>query len=246
MKVLVADDEAPAVARLTRLLTAHTDVTVVGMAADGEEAVERITTLAPDVVLLDIRMPKLDGFGVCAALGPEMPLVIFCTAYDDHALAAFEARAVDYLLKPVNPARLTEALARANALLQGTGARRKRGLHEIAAIVEERTPLLSRLLVHDERRALLIPVEQIDHIRAERNHCVIRVGTQRFRLRRTLASLAAKLDPALFLRTGKSDIVRLAAVREIQPWSHGDYRVVLHDGTTVSWSRRYRAGHPGM
>lgn len=244
MRLLLVDDEAPARARLRRLLgelPASLAVSVVGEAADGEEAVEQIGTHAPDVVLLDIRMPRLDGFAVVQALGDEMPLTIFCTAFDEHALQAFDARAIDYLLKPVQPERLVAALERAQQLLSAGAAVRRRGMRAIAAVVERTEPFLPRLLVHDATRAYLLPVEQIDHVRAERNHCDIRSSGRTFRVRRTLTSLAARLDPAKFLRINKSDVVRLDAVREIHPWSHGDYRVVLQDGTTLSWSRRYRA-----
>jgi len=244
MRVLLVDDEAPARARLRRLLgelPADVAVAVVGEAADGEEAVEQISDLAPDVVLLDIRMPHLDGFAVVAALGDEMPLTIFCTAFDEHALRAFDARAVDYLLKPVQPERLASALERARQLLAAGAPARRRGMRAIAAVVERAEPFLPRVLVHDASRAYLLPVEQIDHVRAERNYCDIRSGGRTFRVRRTLSALVARLDPAKFLRINKSDVVRLDAVREIHPWSHGDYRVVLHDGTTLSWSRRYRA-----
>jgi two-component system, LytTR family, response regulator len=241
MRVLVVDDEAPARARLRRLLADVPGVTIVGEAADGEDGVARIAALTPDVVLLDVRMPRLDGFGVVAAMGAEMPLTVFCTAFDEHALRAFEARAVDYLLKPVRPERLAAALARARTLLDGAAAPRARRQRAITELVESRGERLARVLVHDARRAYLLPVERIDHIRAERNYCTVRAEGRSFRVRRTLASLAARLDPQQFLRVNKSDVVRLDAVHEIQPWSHGDYRMVLRDGTTLSWSRRYRA-----
>ena len=244
MRVLVVDDEAPARARLRRMveeLRPSMNVTVVGEAEDGEQAVERIAGLTPDVVLLDIKMPRLDGFGVVEAMGDEMPITLFCTAYDEHALAAFEARAIDYLLKPVQPERLGAALARAQCLLAGSAASRRRGMRAVTTIVESGGHFLARLLVHDDARAYLLPVERIDHIRAERNYCDIRSGGRTYRVRRTLSSLSARLDPKLFLRINKSDVVRLDALREIQPWSHGDYRVVLQDGTILSWSRRYRA-----
>jgi len=244
MRVLVVDDEAPARTRLQRLLAAlppELGVTVVGEAANGEAALEHLTTGTVDVVLLDIRMPLLDGFGLVAAMGDEMPLTIFCTAHDEHALAAFDARAVDYLLKPVQPERLAAALERARQLLAGSTTTRKRGLRAVAAVVETNARYLPRLLVHDDTRAWLLPVERIDHVRAQRNYCDIRAGTHTVRVRRTLQSLADRLDPAQFLRLNKSDLVRVDAIREIQPWSHGDYRVVLHNGTTLSWSRRFRA-----
>ena len=241
MRVLIVDDEAPARARLTRLLATMPQVELVGQAEDGEAAVQAITALTPDLVLLDIRMPRLDGFGLVDAMGDEMPLTIFCTAYDEHALQAFDARAVDYLLKPVKPERLAAAVERARALLAGTAASRSRGMKSITDIVESQAGFLARLLVRDANRAYILPVDQIDHIRADRNHCDVHSRSRVFRVRRTLTSLAQRLDPDRFLRINKSDIVRLDAMREIQPWSHGDYRVVLHDGRTLSWSRRFRA-----
>jgi two-component system LytT family response regulator len=244
MRVLVVDDEAPARGRLVRLLAAVPDVSVVGEAEDGEQAVERIASLEPQLVLLDIRMPRLNGFGLVHAMGDEMPLTVFCTAYDEYALQAFEARAIDYLLKPVQPERLAAALDRARLLLQRPRGERARGLRRVTDLVETELRYLPRLLVHDGGRAQLLPVEQIDRIRADRNHSDVHAGKKCFRVRRTLSSFAARLDPAAFLRINKSDIVRLDAIREIQPWSHGDYRVVMHDGTTLSWSRRFRA-HEG-
>ncbi len=243
MRLLLVDDEAPARARLRRLvgeLDPSLDAQVVAEAEDGEVAVDAIASHAPDVVLLDIRMPRLDGFGLVQAMGEEMPLTIFCTAFDEHALAAFDARAVDYLLKPVQPERLAAALARAHKLLSGGVAKRHRGMRAIAAAIESEGSFLARILVHDETRAYLLPVDRVDHIRADRNYCDIRSGGRTFRVRRTLTSLAARLDPKQFLRINKSDLVRVDAMREIHPWSHGDYRVVLHDGTTLSWSRRFK------
>ncbi|MCU0635302.1 MAG: LytTR family DNA-binding domain-containing protein [Gemmatimonadaceae bacterium] len=244
MRVLVVDDEEPARTRLRRLVAGIADVTVVDEAADGEAAVRRIAAAPVDVVLLDIRMPKLDGFGVVDALGDAMPLAIFCTASTDHAIRAFDAQAVDYLLKPVDPARLARALERARLLLAGPAAPLRRGVRAAAAVVESRGERLHRVLVHDEHRALLLPVDQIDLIRADRNYCIVRAGGRTYRVRRTVQMFEARLDPAHFLRANRSDIVRLDAVREIQPWSHGDYRLVMTDGTIVPWSRRYRAGHP--
>lgn len=243
MRILLVDDEAPARARLRRLideLAPALSAQVVGEAADGEEAADAIAALAPDVVLLDIQMPRLDGFGLVEAMGAEMPLTIFCTAFDEHALQAFDARAVDYLLKPVQPERLLAALARAQQLVATGPPARNRGMRAIASLVESDGGLLTRILVHDETRAYLVAVDRIDHIRAERNYCDIRSGGRTFRVRRTLRSLAARLDPRQFLQINKSDLVRVDAMREIHPWSHGDYRVVLQDGTTLSWSRRYR------
>jgi two-component system LytT family response regulator len=221
------------------------DIEIVGEANAGDAAVAMIAELSPDVVLLDIQMPRLDGFGVIDAVGVEqMPTTIFCTAFNEHALRAFDARAIDYLLKPVQPERLAVALKRAQALATSSRARR-RGLRAIAALVESHGTFLPRLLVHEGVRAHLLPIDSIDHIRAERNYCTVRSTGKPFQLRRSLASLEPRLDPVHFLRIGKSDVIRLGAVREIQPWSHGDYRVIMRDGTALTWSRRYRAKSEG-
>ena len=242
LRVLVADDEAPARRRLVRMLGAMADVAVVGEAADGREAAERIGTLAPDLVLLDIRMPVLDGFEVVAAVGVErMPATVFVTAYDEHALKAFEVRALDYLLKPVAPARLREAVDRARGRL--TEPPDRGALRSLVAATAG--AYLKRILVHDDRGAHLLPVDDVTLARAERNYVVLHTARGRFRVRGTVGALAERLDPATFLRVNRSDIVRLDAIRELQPWSHGDYRVVLRDGSALLWSRRYRARAAG-
>jgi two-component system LytT family response regulator len=244
LRVLIADDEAPARRKLVRLLEAMDDVQVVGEAASGEEAVERIDSLAPDLVLLDIQMPVLDGFDVVATVGVDaMPPVVFVTAYDEHALRAFEVRALDYLLKPVAPARLRDAIDRARGqrapAVADAGEAEARRRADLATLVGGRH--LSRLLVHDSRGAQLLPVDAIELARAERNYIVLHTVRGIFRIRGTVAALAERLDPAAFLRVNRSDIVRLDGIRELQPWSHGDYRVVLRDGSALLWSRRYRA-----
>jgi two-component system LytT family response regulator len=248
VRVLIADDEAPARRKLRRLLEAMPDVEVVGEASHGEEAVERIAALTPDLVLLDIQMPLLDGFEVVATVGVErMPAVVFVTAYDAHALRAFEVRALDYLLKPVAPDRLREAIDRARRRLThadgdaAAEARRQRA--SLATLVAGQH--LRRILVHDERGAHLLPVDAIALARAERNYVVLHTARGMFRVRGTVAALAARLDPAAFLRVNRSDIVRLDGIRELQPWSHGDYRIVLGDGAALLRSRRYRSQTAG-
>lgn len=252
LRVLVADDEAPARRKLRRLLDTVPGVAVAGEAASGEEAVTQIAALAPDLVLLDVQMPVLDGFGVVAAVGVDrMPPVVFVTAYDEHALHAFEVRALDYLLKPVTGARLRDALDRARrrhaggvvAGAEGATGDAARRRDALAALVGAQP--LRRILVHDARGpahgARLLSVDAVDLARAERNYVVLHTAYGTFRVRGTVGALAARLDPAAFLRVNRSDVVRLDAVRELQPWSHGDYRVVLRDGTALLWSRRYRA-----
>lgn len=254
MRILIVDDEAPARARLRRLLAGQPDTVIVGEADTGATAVEAIAELEPELVLLDVQMPGLDGFGVVAEVGTaEMPPVIFVTAYDEHAVRAFDVHAVDYLLKPVSAERLGAALERARARMASSVARSVASTTAPAAVpapppldallraLNPSPSYLQRVLVHDDRRALFIPVSTIDRVEAESNYVRVHVRGGSYRLRGTLGAFVERLDPAHFLQLSRSTLVRLDAVKELHPWSHGDYQVVMHDGTTLMWSRRYRA-----
>jgi two-component system LytT family response regulator len=223
MKILIVDDERPARAKLRRLLEPEPGVEIVGEAASGADAVARICADAPDLVFLDIQMPGMDGFGVIDAVGLDrMPHVVFATAYDEHALRAFEARALDYLLKPFAPARFKAVLDHVRQVM----ARGRRAEDQ-------------------DRLAYLVPVARIDSIVSARNDLVLRAGGETFEVRGTLTEIASRLDPQQFLQISRSAIVRLDAVKELQPWFHGDYKVVLGDGRVLSWSRRFRARSRG-
>jgi two-component system LytT family response regulator len=244
MRTLIADDEAPARHKLRRLLAADDEAVVVGEARNGAEAIELIRALAPDLVFLDIQMPVVDGLAVVEQVGPAaMPPVVFVTAHDEHAVRAFEVHALDYLLKPVSPERFRQTLARVRHHL----ARHPDGAAETAERLREllgagrSADYLERILVHDARRGIFLPVDRIDRIEADRNYVRIHADTRSYELRAALAAVARRLDPRRFLRINKSELVRIDAVREIHPWSHGDYQVVMHDGARLSWSRRYRA-----
>ncbi|HEY8549283.1 MAG TPA: response regulator [Vicinamibacterales bacterium] len=244
MRVLIVDDEAPARRKLRRLLEAEDGVEIVGEASDGREAVEAIGTHEPDVVFLDIQMPVLDGFGVIEQIGVDnMPRVVFVTAYDEHALRAFEVQAVDYLLKPIAPQRFSQVIARLAREIARDAKPSAESASRLAAAVAsgDAAPFLRRLLVHQGERARLLNVEAIDWIEADRNVLTLHAGAAVHTVRGTLSDLEARLDPAKFLRISRSAIVRLDAIDELQPWFHGDYRVILRDGTTLTWSRRYRA-----
>ena len=242
IRALIADDEAPARAKLRKLLAAESDFAIVAEAGDGAEAASAIRDEKPDVVFLDIQMPRLDGFGVIDAVGVEsMPLVVFVTAYDEHALRAFEVHAFDYVLKPVAPQRFRALLARVRKQLSAgePGALAKR-LQELLDAAAPRRFIQRILVSSDDEREMLLPVERIDVIRADRNNVRFMTKDGEFVRRATIGDVAERLDPERFLRINRSEIVRLDAVREIQPWFHGDRRVILRDGTTLTWSRRYR------
>ena len=243
VRVLIADDEAPARAKLRRLLAAESDVAVVGESANGAEAAEAIGALHPDLVLLDIQMPGVDGFGTIDRVGLDaMPYTVFVTAYDEHAVRAFEVNALDYLLKPVAPSRLRVAMGRVRAALdRGAWHEQPERMARAMEAVEAREPYLRRVLVQADNRALLLPVERIDRAVADRNYVHLHVAGGRFQLRTTISGLADRLDPAHFLRVNRAEVVRLDAIKELHPWFHGDYKIVLTDGTTVMWSRRFRA-----
>ncbi len=249
MRVLIVDDEAPARTKLRRLLRETGEVTVVGEAASGAEAVARIRELAPDLVLLDIHMPQLDGFGVVQEIGADaMPPVVFVTAYDAHALRAFEVHALDYLLKPVAPERFHSTMQRARRLIEreadvdgSTDAPLADRLRALLDEVGAAARYVQHLLVHQSERALLVPVDRLVRIVAERNYVRLCTPDGEYMLRSTISDLEQRLDPSAFLRVNRSQIVRLDAIREMHPWSHGDYHVVLRDGRRVVWSRRYRA-----
>lgn len=245
MRALIVDDEAPGRAKLRRLLGAEPDVIVAGEAANGREAIDLIARLQPDVVFLDVQMPLVDGFGVIDAVGVDaMPYVVFVTAYDEHALRAFEVQALDYLLKPFAPERLQTVVGRVRRELgrQVASGTSDVGLR-LAALLQASSsqPYLQRILVQRDGRAVLVPVQQIDRLEADRNDVHLHTRDGVHVVRGTLAELAERLDPAIFLRINRSTIVRLDAIKELQPWFHGDYRVLLQDGTELMWSRRYRA-----
>ena len=244
VRVIVADDEPIGRHRLVRLLQAEPDTDVVAACADGEEAVEAIREHAPDIVLLDIQMPNLDGFEVVAALGDaHQPVVIFVTAHDQYALRAFQVHAFDYLLKPVDQDRLREALARAVSsaarLPQPSPTRRILGLLE-ELNARERARGRERLVVRTPERAFFLRTETIDYIEAAGKFVHLHVGRTVHPLRESMAELEQELDSARFLRISRSVIINLDRIQEIQPWFQGDYVLILTDGTKLTSTRGYR------
>lgn len=232
MRVLIADDEPPARDKLRRLLSSESDVEIVAESATGREALAAIKRLQPDLVFLDIQMPGLTGFGVLDALAEDdPPHVVFVTASDDQALKAFEVGAVDYLLKPYSPSRFATVLTRARERLDSA----TRAPKQTAASFPR------QLLLQLDGRAAFVATDRILRVDADHNHVEILVDGARHRIRATLTDIAARLDPAQFVRLNRSCLVRIDCIRETAEWSHGDYRATLSDGSVVTWSRRYRA-----
>jgi two-component system, LytTR family, response regulator len=250
LQVLVVDDEAPARRKILRLLRSEPDVQVVGEAGSGESAITAIERNQPDLVFLDVQMPGTDGFDVVRAIAgngdARMPRIVFVTAHDRYALRAFEVHAFDYLLKPVAEDRFRQVLRRARAQQahsNDVSASRLRGL--IDQVLRDRG-FAERLLIREDTRAFFVSVRDISWIEADRNYLSVHSGAKTHTLRATLDSVESTLDPKLFARINRGSLVRLDAIRELLPWFHGEYKVVLHDGTELRWSRRYVSRRPEL
>jgi two-component system, LytTR family, response regulator len=240
LQVLVVDDEAPARRKILRLLRQEPDVEVVGEAGGAESAIAAIGKYRPDLVFLDVQMPGMDGFGVVQAIPPkEMPRVVFVTAHDQYALRAFEVHAFDYLLKPFGEERFRTVLRRAREQnVQSNGAFALR-IQELLNQLQRERSFPDRLLVHENERAHFVSIRDITWIEADRNYLILHCGAKAHTLRGTLESLAETLDPKIFVRINRASLVRLDAIRELVPWFHGEYKVILKDAKELRWSRRY-------
>jgi two-component system LytT family response regulator len=241
-RALIVDDEPLARRAVRRLLGKHDGIEVAGECSDGESAVRLIGELAPDLVFLDIQMPEMDGFAVLRHVGAKaMPVTIFVTAHDRFAVQAFDAHAVDYLMKPIARARFDVALARAEQRIAGVvdRAELRRVLASLDRLAASRG-YADRLSVPDRGRIHFVAMRDIDWIEAQGNYVIIHARGREHELRETLAGLEDKLDPADFVRIHRSTIVNVHRIREIQPWFHGHHRVVLDDGTELRMSRYQR------
>lgn len=240
-RVLIVDDEPLARRHLRTILHADADVTVVGEAANGREAIEMIAGLTPDIVLLDVQMPEIDGFSVVAQLDPEhIPVIVFVTAHDSYALKAFDVHAVDYVLKPVERDRLLQAIAHAKArLVAHDGAPL---VSDIRQLVEEMRGLRTsdRLAIRVDGKHVLLPTESIDWIESVDDYVRIHLGKTSHLVRGTLASFQSRL-PTVFMRIHRSAIVNTSRIKEVFPNEQGDYRITLQDGTRLPSGRSYRS-----
>ena len=246
IRVLAADDELPARRRLLDLLEKEADIELTGTARDGREAVEQIRSSRPELLFLDIQMPNLDGFGVLDAVGPKlMPFTIFVTAYDAFAIRAFEAHALDYLLKPFADERFEAALERARAFIRGHRA--SEFSEQVAMLLAERGEtrsaegMLERLVIKSGGRVTFLEVCEIDWIEAAGVYVSLHVGGKTHLYRSAMGSLQRRLDPKLFVRLHRSVTVNATRIRHIEVRSHGDHTVFLKDGKQLPLSRTYRA-----
>ncbi len=263
LRVVVVDDEPIARRRLITMLSREAGVEVVGECDDGATAAPVISSVDPDVVFLDVRMPEIDGFSLLSVLPrSRRPVIVFVTAYAEHAVRAFDVDAVDYLLKPYDRLRLAKALARVRTSLVSVEDRQLRA--EVRALADtvrdavhasatrgegtlEASPgaagssrTLDRVAVTIGRRTIFVPVSSIDWIRADRNYLELHVGSRAFLIRSSMALFEARLDPAAFARIHRSLIVRLDAVRELHTVAPGLQKVILADGTQLPVSAAYR------
>lgn len=252
IRTIIVDDEPLGRTVIREMLRGDTEVEIIAECGSGREAIEAIRQQQPDLLFLDVQMPVMDGFEVLKATdAAHLPITIFVTAYDQYAVRAFEVHAVDYLLKPFDRERFSKALQRAKATLRQ--ARNSEVNERILALLEARQAnpaFLERLVIKANGRILFLRTEEIDWISAEGNYVSLHVKKDSYLLRETISSLEAQLDPKTFSRIHRSQIVNLNRIKELHPWSHGEYRVILKDGTELTLSRSYREhfqallGHP--
>jgi two-component system LytT family response regulator len=246
LRVLIVDDEPIARRGIRQLLASHGDIEIAGEARNGKEAVRLLKMLSPDLVFLDVQMPELDGFAVLRQIEPEqLPAIIFVTAYDSFAVRAFEAHALDYLVKPVAEARFRDALSRACERLQSKEALdlSRRMILELNVHNADKAasiPPARRVIIGTAGSDLILDVLDIAWIEADDYYAVVHAGGRRHLLRESLASLEARLDHQQFIRVHRRAIVNLAEVRELRSQSVGEYFLVLSDGSQLSLSRRRR------
>ncbi len=242
IRTLIVDDEPLAREWVREGLHEEPDVEIVGECGDGFEAVRAIAESTPDLVLLDVQMPGLDGFGVLAAIDPKsLPAVIFVTAFDRYALKAFEAHAVDYLMKPFSGERLREAIGRARREIdRSSSSELKAALHALLQDIERERAHPEWLLIKKDDRSVFLKVGDIDWIESSRNNVRLHVGKDVYLYHETTAGIESKLDPKKFFRIHRSTIVNIEKIKEMHPWFNGDYAVTLKDGTKLTLSSTYR------
>ncbi len=242
LRAIIVDDEMLARQIIREMLAGDSEIEIVAECVNGREAVEAIQVCQPHLLFLDIQMPEVAGFEVLEALkGERLPIVIFVTAYDHYAVRAFEYHALDYLLKPFDRERFEMAVSRAKAQTrrEKNGELDKRILALLDALKAE-TKYVERLVIKTGGRVFFLETDEVDWIEAEGNYVRLHTDKKSHLLRETIGSLEAHLDPKQFLRIHRSTIVRIDSIRELQPWFHGEYHIILNNGTKLTLSRNYR------
>jgi two-component system, LytTR family, response regulator len=236
IRAVIVDDEDLAREILREYLGPHPEIEIVAECANGFDAVKVASESKPELLFLDIQMPKLDGFEVLELLGSGMA-VVFVTAYDSHAIRAFEVHAVDYLLKPFSAERFEAALARAKERLAGKISSAAMPPAELAAAARPPAHYLDRLVVRDGTRVTIIPIARLDYVEAQDDYVALAVESKKHLKQQTIASLEAALDPQRFLRVHRSYIVNLDRVARIEPYAKDSHIAVLHNGAQIPVSR---------
>ena len=232
IRTVIVDDEDLARQVVRELLVEHAEIEVVAECANGFEAVKAVTELKPDLLFLDIQMPKLDGFEVLELIGTEMA-IIFATAYDQHALRAFEVHAVDYLLKPFGSERFEQALTRAKQRLGG----KLPPIAELKAATRAPGEYAERIVVRDGTRVHIIPIAKLDYVEAQDDYIALASEGKKHLKQQTISSIESSLDPKHFLRIHRSYIVNLDRVTKIEPFGKDTHVVILRDGSRLPVSR---------
>jgi two-component system, LytTR family, response regulator len=242
IRVLIIDDESLARDKIREMLRDDPEVEIIRECANGREAVAALQAHTPDLVFLDVQMPEMGGFEVLEAMKSEhIPLVIFVTAYDQYAVRAFEVHAVDYLLKPFDRERFESALQHAKVQLKhGKNGNLDQRILALLEELKAGTKYLERLVIKTGGRVFFLETSEIDWIEAEGNYIRIHTEKASYLLRETISNLETQLDPKEFLRVHRSTIVKIDSIRELQPWFHGEYRIILRGGTELTLSRSYR------
>lgn len=242
-KTIIIDDEPLARERIRTLLEKEEDFQVIAECENGKEAIDNIESLKPDLLFLDIQMPEVDGFDVIMSLDMDvLPMVIFVTAYDQYAVKAFDIHAVDYLLKPYDRERFSEALEkvrRQNAPASGQGEGQ---LADLLDEIRKDRRQLKKLLVKSGGRIIFLSTDEVDWIEAAGNYMRIHTGPETYLMRETMAGMENRLPPELFVRIHRSSIVNFSRIKELQPAFNGEYTVILKNGQELKLSRKYRGG----
>ncbi|MGK7370092.1 MAG: LytR/AlgR family response regulator transcription factor, partial [Candidatus Halalkalibacterium sp. M3_1C_030] len=231
IRTVVVDDEPLACKRLEKLLKEDDEIDLLKLCANGEEAIEAISTKKPDLVFLDIQMPEINGFEVLQQIDEDkVPLIIFVTAYDEYALKAFDVHALDYLMKPFKKERFFESLERAKKVLQQDNRSQIHGkIESLLTYLDDSGGPLSRILVKSSGRYFFLKTADIDWIESAGNYVKIHSGGNHYLIRETMINMEKKLNPDTFFRIHRSTIINVEKVKELEQWFHGDYQVIMYD-----------------